>query len=70
MATDRLTEPTWANSPGVWFSMLCNALAEHDFNRAAEAQQNLKRLGVSVRFRNLQSVIGATDKPDRRSSRD
>jgi hypothetical protein len=53
-------KPAWRNSPGVWFSMLCNAIAEHNFDLAAEAQENLQRLGVSVRFRNLQSVVNTS----------
>jgi len=53
---EQLTKPAWRDSPGVWFSLLCNALAEHDFDRAAEAQTNLDRLGVLVRFRGLETV--------------
>jgi hypothetical protein len=45
----------------VWFSILCNALAEHDFAQAAEAQENLERLGVTVRFRDLETVRQRSD---------
>jgi hypothetical protein len=55
MSTNR-PQSTWENSPGMWFSILCNALAEHDFARAAEAQENLERLGVSVRFQGLSTI--------------
>jgi hypothetical protein len=36
--------------PTTWFSKLENALAAGDFEAALEADQQLKRLGVRVRF--------------------
>jgi hypothetical protein len=36
--------------PGVWFGLLYRALEEQDFVKAGEAQVNLRRLGVVVRF--------------------
>jgi hypothetical protein len=56
MLAQRARGLTWKDSPGVWFSMLCNALAEHDFSKAAEAKENLARLGVKVRFENLATM--------------
>ena len=56
MAADRTKQSTWEDAPGVWFSVLCNALADHDFGRAAEAHERLERLGVVVRFRHLHSI--------------
>ncbi|HTU22992.1 MAG TPA: hypothetical protein VMG10_33455 [Gemmataceae bacterium] len=38
------------NEPTYWFAVLEIARARSDFERAAEAQQELKRLGVSVRY--------------------
>lgn len=56
MSSKTIHRPTWTDSPGVWFSILCNAIAEHGFARAADAQQNLRRLGVTGQFRDLQTV--------------
>jgi hypothetical protein len=42
---------SWQNRPGVWFGILYRALENLDFKGAAEAQENLNRLGVEVRFR-------------------
>lgn len=39
--------------PGIWFSLLCDALGRQDFARAAAAKRELKRLGVEVIFRRL-----------------
>jgi hypothetical protein len=37
--------------PLYWFAALERAVAQGDFERAAEAQRNLRRLGVEVAFR-------------------
>jgi hypothetical protein len=58
MATETVGPTTWDDSPGVWFSILVNAIADHDFDRAAEAEENLRRLGVTVRFDALSGVRG------------
>ena len=34
----------------VWFARLERAKSQHDFERAAEAVRELRRLGVDVRF--------------------
>lgn len=39
------------NSPTAWFCMLETARKKEDYERAAEAKKELKRLGVSVRYR-------------------
>jgi hypothetical protein len=57
MATHTVVQ-TWEKRPGVWFSLLCQALAEHNFEAAAEANKNLHRLGVEVRFRDLEQANG------------
>jgi len=36
--------------PSIWFSRLENALATGDFEAALEADRELRRLGVRVRF--------------------
>lgn len=41
------------NRPGVWFSLLCDALSKQDFAVAAQAKRELTRLGVDVSFRQL-----------------
>jgi hypothetical protein len=46
-------KPPWNERPGVWFGLLWQALEEQDFGKAAEAQENLERLGVHVRFQKL-----------------
>jgi len=38
------------NAPIVWFFILERALRDGDFGRAHEAQQQLRRLGVSVQI--------------------
>ena len=43
----------WCQRPGVWFGLLWQALQEQNFAKAAEAQDNLERLGVQVRFSKL-----------------
>jgi hypothetical protein len=40
----------YADSPVAWFVMLERARQESDFEAAAQAQRELKRLGVIVRF--------------------
>jgi hypothetical protein len=41
------------NSPGIWFGLLCRALARHDFDDAAAYQRELRRLGVTVKFSSI-----------------
>ena len=41
---------TWHNSPIAWFAVLEDAKRRHDFDRAAEARQELLRLGVEVDY--------------------
>jgi hypothetical protein len=50
-----MTKPDqpWQERPGVWFGLLYRALEEQDFAEAAEAQENLERLGVRVHFLKL-----------------
>ena len=43
------------NSPVAWFFELEDARRQSDFERAAYAQRELKRLGVEVRYRSVQS---------------
>lgn len=43
-------EADWRDCPTAWFSVLERARLEHDYERAAEAIRELRRLGVSVRF--------------------
>jgi hypothetical protein len=47
------TAKTWQERPGVWLGLLWQALEEQDFAKAGEAQENLARLGIEVRFRRL-----------------
>jgi hypothetical protein len=46
-------QPDPCDRPGVWFSLLCDALAKQDFGLAARAKRALQRLGVDVSFRDL-----------------
>lgn len=48
-------ETDWKNSPIAWFAALERALREEDFDLAAEAQHQLKRLGVTVSFQTKKS---------------
>lgn len=43
-------ETDWKNSRIAWFSALERAIQEEDFELAAEAKSQLKRLGVTVSF--------------------
>lgn len=52
------TDEPWQAKPAVWFGLLCQAIADNDFEQAAKAKQNLQRLGVDVQFRNLKKVAG------------
>ncbi len=49
-------ETDWKNSPIAWFAALERALREEDFDLAAEAQHQLKRLGVTVSFQTKNSA--------------
>lgn len=42
---------SWRDSPTAWFVVLEDALVRGDYSRAAEAQRELERLGLSVRYR-------------------
>lgn len=46
----------YENSPTAWFVTMETARQRGDFARAAEAQKQLKRLGVEVRYR---PIMGA-----------
>lgn len=43
-------------SPTAWFFALETALARGDWRRAADAERELKRLGVDVRFRRARDL--------------
>ena len=45
--------------PAYWFVALERAIEEGDYEKAAEAQRNLKRLGVTVRFEREMKVAHA-----------
>jgi len=45
----------FSDSPIAWFAVLEAALQRGDLRRAAQAQEQLRRLGVTVRFGRLQS---------------
>ena len=40
----------YRDSPVAWFAMLERAIRDGDYERAAVAQRELKRLGVKVKF--------------------
>ena len=44
------SDESYRDSPTAWFAVLEVARREQDFERAAEAVRQLKRLGVIVRF--------------------
>ena len=44
-------DPEFLDSPVYWFVVLDTAKGRHDFELAAEAQRQLRRLGVRVTFR-------------------
>lgn len=46
------------NSPTYWFVVLEIARERSDFEQAAEAQRELKRLGVKVTYHRPQAVSG------------
>ncbi|MFH0983756.1 MAG: hypothetical protein V2A79_19750 [Planctomycetota bacterium] len=43
-------DQTYRDSPTAWFAVLERARRDNDFRRAAEAERELRRLGVRVRF--------------------
>jgi hypothetical protein len=45
------------DSPIYWFDILAIARRNGDYERAAEAQRELERLGVQVRFRSTTRAI-------------
>ena len=48
------------DSPTAWFAMLEHARRVGDFKAAAEAQRQLERLGVRVRFGRPVAEVAAT----------
>jgi hypothetical protein len=46
-----------AESPTAWFVVLERARHVGDFEKAAEAQRQLKRLGVIVRFESARKAV-------------
>lgn len=44
------TDADYRDSPVAWFVVLERAREDHNFEAAAQAQRELKRLGVTVRF--------------------
>lgn len=40
----------WRDCPTAWFSLLEKAKETHNFERAAEAERQLARLGVRVKY--------------------
>lgn len=47
----RQEKTDYRNSPAAWFCELETARKKSDFERAAEAVRELKRLGVTIKFR-------------------
>lgn len=45
-------------SPVAWFVVLEQARKQNDFERAAEAQRELQRLGVNVKYRKQTTTPG------------
>jgi len=45
------SETDWRNSPVAWFAALERARRIEDFELAAEAQRQLKRLGIIIIYR-------------------
>lgn len=41
------------NSPIAWFYVLEDARREGDFERAAQAQRELRRLGIEIRYKGI-----------------
>ena len=50
MTVPRLKTHPALDSPLYWFAVLKQAIDQSDYERAAEAQRNLRRLGVEVRI--------------------
>jgi hypothetical protein len=48
--TKSAAEPDYRDSPVFWFVRLEKAREHRDFEKAAEAVRELRRLGVDVRF--------------------
>ena len=46
----RVNLQTATECPTAWFAVLERARADNDFQRAAEAQKQLERLGVKVKY--------------------
>lgn len=51
--------PTPKDWPVYWFAALESAIAENDWQKAAEAHRELERLGVSVTFQERKGVTDA-----------
>lgn len=47
------------NCPTAWFAVLERAREEGDYERAAQAERELRRLGVAVRFNGRKARGGA-----------
>jgi hypothetical protein len=45
-----MTDEEYIDCPTVWFAVLERAIRDGDYERAAAAQCELKRLGVKVKF--------------------
>ena len=61
----RTEEREIKDSPIAWFYTLEDARRQNDFERAAEAQKQLKRLGVEVRYRNKKKAEKSHDRGKR-----
>jgi len=46
----------WQDEPVAWFFLLEKARCENNFARAAEAKENLERLGVKIKYEKLEGV--------------
>jgi hypothetical protein len=58
MTTANLPTPP-TDWPVYWFAALERAIAENDWQAAAEAKRQLERLGVTVSFRQPQGAVDA-----------
>ena len=53
MNQSKVPSPRPEDCPTYWFVILDRARMDDDFERAAQAQRELKRLGVNVRFHRI-----------------
>ena len=49
--SDTQSKPRIEDEPAAWFAMLMTARERDDFDLAAKADQKLKQLGVTVKFK-------------------